>query len=68
MTTRKAIRRAIQVDAQTSQALDEKAAQGLTAAARQQIQFGDAVDQAHPSERGLLSNLFGLDRDDHQAQ
>ena len=68
MATRKATRRAVQVDAQSSQVLGEKTAQGLTAAARQQVQFGEAVDQAHPSERGLLANLFGLDRADHQAQ
>jgi hypothetical protein len=50
----------VEIDAETGQALGENLAKGLTAAARRQLQFGEAVDQTGPSERPMLRHLFGL--------
>jgi len=48
------------IDAQSGERLDEKLERSLSVAARRHLQFGEAVDQAHPSERPMLEHIFGL--------
>jgi hypothetical protein len=49
------------VDAQSSEKLDEKLRESLSAAAQRRLQFGEAVNRIDdPGERDHLAFLFGL--------
>jgi hypothetical protein len=48
------------INATSGETLDADLAKGLTAAARQHMQFGEAVDRADPGEQPMLRHIFGL--------
>ena len=52
-------RTARMVDAQSSEKLDEKLSESLSAAARH-LSIRKAVGQSHPSARPMLEHIFGL--------